>query len=415
MRGMKRKKSIQMAGEDANKIRVSQNRYLDSMRDTFKSMSNKELKNFIARNPKLLNQVTLRFKDGEFFNEKLDDLSMYEIRNRSKPHIEHIRKFKEAGQNVDWPYNRQIAVSNINKHIKESVEGFINRNEPKLKRKDIPLEVKEKIKNQILNIEKKMNDMSLRMYANNNYRGIPEGLDSINRKTGELTSFYKNVESMGLNPKTFAAKIPNKFKPFAIAAGLTGGMITAAAAGTESPEQASNLLDKAKSILPEAAVGTAAVGGAYAARKPIMAGLGKAFRILGTRPAGVGFAGLTIADNLKKGENLADAIVDPLVGAELLLPNLFKENVAKITSNPTLQKLLKFGKYGRMFTPVGAGITAAGLGIDAYKYGKKRIGELQAMSPEERAKLAQERDEFSFGEYSGAAEGGIASLNVNKK
>ena len=67
-----------------------------------------------------------------------------------------------------------------------------------------------------------------------------------------------------------------------------------------------------------------------------------------------------------------------------------------------------------MFTPVGAGITAAGLGIDAYKYGKKRIAELQAMSPEERAELAQERDDFSFGEYSGAAEGGIASLNVKK-
>ena len=64
--------------------------------------------------------------------------------------------------------------------------------------------------------------------------------------------------------------------------------------------------------------------------------------------------------------------------------------------------------------PVGVGITAAGLGIDAYKYGKKRIAELKAMSPEERAKLAQERDDFSFGEYSGAAEGGIASLNVKK-
>ena len=36
------------------------------------------------------------------------------------------------------------------------------------------------------------------------------------------------------------------------------------------------------------------------------------------------------------------------------------------------------------------------------------------MSPEERAELAQERDDFSFGEYSGAAEGGIASLNVKK-
>ena len=32
------------------------------------------------------------------------------------------------------------------------------------------------------------------------------------------------------------------------------------------------------------------------------------------------------------------------------------------------------------------------------------------MSPEERAELAQKQDEISFGEYSGAAEGGIMSL-----
>ena len=169
---------------------------------------------------------------------------------------------------------------------------------------------------------------------------------------------------------------------------------------------------EAKSILPEAAAGAAAAGtiGTKTGRNV----LGKAFRTLGTRAAAVPLAGYTVYDNLKKGENVVDATLDPLVGAELMLPNMFKENVAKITSNPTLQKLLKVGKYGRMFTPVGAGITAAGLGIDAYKYGKKRIGELQAMSPEERAELAQERDDFSFGEYSGAAEGGIASLNVKK-
>ena len=169
---------------------------------------------------------------------------------------------------------------------------------------------------------------------------------------------------------------------------------------------------EAKSILPEAAAGAAAAGtiGTKTGRNV----LGKAFRTLGTRAAAVPLAGYTVYDNLKKGENVVDATLDPLVGAELMLPNMFKENVAKITSNPTLQKLLKVGKYGRMFTPVGAGITAAGLGIDAYKYGKKRIAELQAMSPEERAELAQKRDDFSFGEYSGAAEGGIASLNVKK-
>ena len=165
---------------------------------------------------------------------------------------------------------------------------------------------------------------------------------------------------------------------------------------------------------------TAAVGGAYAARKPIMAGLGKAFRTLGTRPAGVGMAGYSIADNLKKGENVVDATLDPIVGLELMLPNLFKENIGKITSNPYIQNALKFGKYGRALTPIGAGITAAGLGIDAYKYGKERKKLLDSLTDEQKTNLFRQEqsdvvkqqlrgDQNTFDEFS-AAEGGLANL-----
>jgi len=419
-REIKKRKSIQMAGEDANKIRKSQDKFLNAMRDNFKNLSDKNLLKLIKNNPQLLNQVTLRFdkKTGEFFNENIDNLDAKTIRMRSQPNVEHIQKIKEAGQQAEWPYNRQVAVRNINGHIKESVEGFINDKEPLLKRKDIPLETKEKIKNQILNIENKMNDMSLRMYANNKYRGIPEGLPAIDRNTGQLTSYFENVKSMGLDPKTFSAKIPNKFKPFAIAAGLTGGMITAAAAGTESPEKASNLLDKAKLF------GAATAGAATVGTKPGRKLLGKAFRTLGTRPAGVGMAGYSIADNLKKGENVVDATLDPIVGLELMLPNLFKENIGKITSNPYIQKALKFGKYGRALTPIGAGITAAGLGIDAYKYGKERKKLLDSLTDEQKTNLFRQEqsdvvkqqlrgDQNAFDEFS-AARGGIASLNVKK-
>ena len=168
-----------------------------------------------------------------------------------------------------------------------------------------------------------------------------------------------------------------------------------------------NFIERNPLTTGAALTGTGTAGVLKAAGVPIKQAAGKAFRTLGTRAAALPLAGYTIYDNLKKGENIVDATLDPFVGAELMFPNLFKENVAKITSNPTLQKILKVGKYGRMFTPVGAGITALGLGIDAYKYGKKRIAELQAMSPEERAELAQERDDFSFGEYSGAADGGL--------
>ena len=137
--------------------------------------------------------------------------------------------------------------------------------------------------------------------------------------------------------------------------------------------------------------------------------LGKAFRTLGTRAGVLPFAGLTIKDNLAKGENIVDATLDPLVGAELALPGIFKENVQKITKNPILQRALNLGKFARFTTPVGLGITAAGAGIDLAKFTRDRINELRAMSPEERAELRRQGDEFAFSEFA-AAGGGIAKL-----
>ena len=71
-------------------------------------------------------------------------------------------------------------------------------------------------------------------------------------------------------------------------------------------------------------------------------------------------------------------------------------------------------KIARSANPIGMLMLAGEALYQGGKYSKKRIADLKAMSPEERAELAQKRDDFSFGEYSGAAEGGIASLNVKK-
>jgi hypothetical protein len=158
-----------------------------------------------------------------------------------------------------------------------------------------------------------------------------------------------------------------------------------------------------------ALTGAGTAGVLKAAGIPIRQAAGKAFRTLGTKAGVLPFAGLTIKDNLAQGENIVDATLDPLVGAELLVPRLFPEIVSKITKNPTLQKALTLGKYGRALTPIGAGITAAGLGIDLAKFTRDRINELRAMSPEERAELRRQGDEFAFSEFA-AAGGGIAKL-----
>ena len=98
----------------------------------------------------------------------------------------------------------------------------------------------------------------------------------------------------------------------------------------------------------------------------------KGIRPLGTRAAGSLLAADQVRRNIQSGENVADAVVDPLVGLELSFPGLFKENLAKITTNPTAQRILNLGRFARLTTPVGLGITAAGLAVDVGKAIYKR-------------------------------------------
>jgi len=112
-----------------------------------------------------------------------------------------------------------------------------------------------------------------------------------------------------------------------------------------------------------------------------------------------------------------------LAAEAAFLPDLVKASIGATKGmknrkkQKLIQRLLNLGiptkkalSLARIASPIGwASLGLEGL-YQAGKYGIKRRKELQAMSPEERTELAQERDDFSFGEYSGAAEGGIASL-----
>ena len=211
--------------------------------------------------------------------------------------------------------------------------------------------------------------------------------------------------SKKLDNKSFQGIIKNRFKNLINKGGKIGagvGLATLAGTGfalADTPDT------EVKSILPTAAAGAAAAG--TVGTKPGRKLLGKAFRTFGTPLAGSLLAADQVKRNIQSGENVADAVLDPLVGLELSFPGLFKENVSKITSNPTLQKILKVGKFGRVFTPIGAGITAAGLGIDAAKFTRDRIRELQAMTPEQRQELRSEGARQAFDPFM-AAGGGIA-------
>ena len=149
------------------------------------------------------------------------------------------------------------------------------------------------------------------------------------------------------------------------------------------------------------AAGTAGV--LKATGTPIKTALGKAFRGAGTPIAGPIFAGANIIDRIKSGSSVADAVIDPITGLELSFPGLFKENLKKITSNPTAQKILGLGRFGRALTPIGAGITAAGLAKDYAEFVQRELAR-KAADPE--AYRAEQQEQMGIS----AAGGGIAKL-----
>lgn len=141
---------------------------------------------------------------------------------------------------------------------------------------------------------------------------------------------------------------------------------------------------------------TAAVASAPLLSKTVRKGAGKLLSgllsTLGSSAAGLGFAGSTIKSNLDEGKNIVDATVDPMVGAEMLFPEAAKRFGGKGMQN-ALGRALSLGRVGAMMTPVGAGITALGLGkmgIEALIDERERVLD---MTPEELEIFRAEQEE----------------------
>jgi len=132
---------------------------------------------------------------------------------------------------------------------------------------------------------------------------------------------------------------------------------------------------------------TAAVASAPLLSKTVRKGTGKLLKgllsTLGSSAAGLGFAGLTVKDNLEEGKNIVDATVDPLVGVEMLFPEAAKRFGGKGMQN-ALGRVLSLGRVGAMMTPVGLGITGLGIGKELYNVAQEeqdRINEMRENDP----------------------------------
>jgi len=132
--------------------------------------------------------------------------------------------------------------------------------------------------------------------------------------------------------------------------------------------------------------------------KLMLQGLSDVAKFFGTPSVAATLAGTTIKENLEKGDSLLDAATDKMVGIDLLYPELAKQTVGRF-AQPTGRGILSmlgrvamnpFGRAARAFTPVGAGITAIGLGKDYYDFVQSELAR-KADDPEAYAVEQEEQ------------------------
>jgi len=179
------------------------------------------------------------------------------------------------------------------------------------------------------------------------------------------------------------SKMLNMFKNFgkaktAIPAAIMGGMMAtgneAEAAITYNPTigaivktgsddvaSQSNLLEWAADN-PEPLTVAGAVGAA-GMTKPGSALLKGLIKTLAA-PAGIATTAMTVKENMDQGESLPEALADPMAGLGMMG--------------------IGAGKLLRMGTPIGAAMTAAGLGKDYYQFAQDEIEKMNQMSDYDR-------------------------------
>ena len=343
-----------------------------------------------SRTSPFLNDFKAKFdiKQGQLLEKYLQDKNYKSY----KKEIDKIRKTisnKTGGYKigyVDFKDGKMNIVANA-KSLGESLKKF----GPETTQKYLALDNIKYTKNLLENYNKNPNDEAFSSMLNkrtnivpgekvsqnivNDYKFLEKSYNASKpflQSTAKAINFAKN----NLNNPVTRALFANPF-------GRKAGIVTAALVAP-SALQANETVDTATPVVetesfPTKTTVAAGTGAAAVGTKRGRNILGKAFRTLGTPLSGLGFAATNVASKMKEGQSLADAVVDPITGLELSFPGLFKENLSKIISEraasaPGLKGaaakfgrgLLGLGRIGRLMTPVGLTLAAAGQAQDFY-------------------------------------------------
>jgi hypothetical protein len=142
---------------------------------------------------------------------------------------------------------------------------------------------------------------------------------------------------------------------------------------SDDVESQSGLLDWASNN-PEPLIASAAIGGAglTTAGNTMLKGL---LKNLAAPAVGAANAAYEISENLEGGDNILEAVADKSAGVGLMGSSAFSKG---------LGSLLGGAKLARSLTPVGATMTAAGLGKDYYEFAQDEIEKMNQMSDYDR-------------------------------
>jgi len=382
---------------------------LDQRKYTKEILNNPIRKNplLVLNNENLMNRLsTTVSKDGDIIRlDKPPGITKESLTERGLFEIDHQRDIYKKGKMKNLPYNRNpiMGPHNRSNGFKAMAERYIKKNpdpnDPKVK-----------------NILRVAEELKVTLQPD-----IPEGIFKTKgigyKQIGGPVEKFKNFAEPILNEiGAVSEKIPKKGKLGLAAAGTLA--LTGAATAEELPIKYNDEIgafvdpktdDKVSqaTLLDWAAnnpMPTAAVASAPLLSKTVRKGTGKLLSgllsTLGSSAAGLGFAGMTVKSNLEEGKNIVDATVDPLVGAELLFPEAAKRFGGKGLQN-ALGRVLSLGRVGAMMTPVGAGITALGLGKMGIEAAMDEREKILGMTEEEKTNyLADQYESFGgvFGE-----------------
>lgn len=311
----------------------------------------------ILRNEKLLDKLSTTV-DGEG-NIIKSKPTIYELEKRGLFEIEHQRDVRKAGAMKDFPYNRNLILGPYNRSggFKDMAEKFIEKNpDPK----------NPKIKN----IIKKAEELKVTLQPNvpkGSFKTKGLGYKQPANPTGKFVTYAKSYlpelvdDNIGLKGYTKNREMLEK-----------GLKATRKVAQSSGPTLGMNL-----------GFGTA---------------LKTAGEVIGSPAAALAFATQTVRENLRKGESLPAAVADKFVGAELLAPGAISRFAPGV-----MKGILGLGKVARSFTPIGAGLTAAGVAKDVIRESRRRAALSDEERLEEDLKAQEEFDETMIG----AAGGGL--------